>query len=231
MNLKSFGCSFVFGSDLADAVAIPGQAIVPSRYTWPAHLAQTLEYNYQCYARPGSGNLQIAERILSHITNETSLFVIGWTWIDRFDYWGDEYQWPDIKWKTIMPVDTNELAKTYYRDLHSQYRDKLTTLMTIKLVIDTLKQNGQKFIMTYIDDLIFETEWHTTPVITDLQNYIKPYMTTFDGKTFLDWSRTNNYAISTTFHPLEAAHKSAADLVFNSFDKQKTVDPARWVLS
>ena len=223
MNLKSFGCSFIFGSDLADATCIPGMS-TPSKTTYTAKLADHLGYKYQCYARPGSGNLQIAERVLSYSNSEPALFVIGWTWIDRFDHWGDKPTWFGTNWQTLMPVDTNNLAKTYYRDLHSQYRDKLTTLMTIKLVIDTLKQNGQKFIMTYIDNLIFETEWHTTPAITDLQNYIKPYMTVFDGGTFLDWSRANNYPISTTFHPLEEAHDAAANYMIKVFDKQNIID-------
>ena len=87
------------------------------------------------------------------------------------------------------------------------------TLMTIKLVIDTLKQHNQKFIMTYMDDLIFETEWHTTPAIITLQNYIKPYLTTFEGLTFVEWCRKNRYPITEQGHPLEAAHAAAAEYI------------------
>ena len=64
MNLKSFGCSFIYGSDLLDTVR-PPRASRPSRATWPSLYATSLGYNYQNYAQPGSGNLQIAERILS----------------------------------------------------------------------------------------------------------------------------------------------------------------------
>ena len=224
MKLKSFGCSFIYGTELADATCIPG-ATIPSNTSYAAHLAKHLKCQYECYARPGAGNLQIAERVLSQAVNsEPTLFLIGWTWIDRFDYWGNEYTWVDTKWQTIMPVDTNNIAYYYYKDLHSQYRDKLTTLITIKLVIDTLHQQRQPFIMTYIDKLIFETEWHTTPAITYLKDYIKSYMTTFEEQTFLEWSRTNNYSISATLHPLEEAHKAAGDYMINIFDKQNTID-------
>ena len=213
MNLKSFGCSFIFGSELADATCI-SKAVIPSETSYAAHLAHRFGYDYQCYGRPGSGNLQIAEQVLSHIVRDTpALFVIGWTWIDRFDYWTDEPTWYGTNWQTIMPVDTDALACAYYKDLHSQYCDKLMTLMTIKLVIDTLKQYNQKFIMTYMDDLIFETEWHTTPAIIILQDYIKPYMTTFEGMTFLDWSRKNGYPETEQGHPLEEAHAAAADYI------------------
>ena len=208
MQLKSFGCSFIYGSDLAD-----------TNHAWPALLATQLGYGYKCYARPGSGNLQIAERALNQIanSNKSDLFVVGWTWIDRFDYVDINDKWGGTQWSTIMPVDSTNLAKTYYQTLHSEYRDKLTTLMSIRLVIDTLKQKDIPFVMTYMDDLIFDQRWHTTPAVIDLQEYIRPHMTMFDTQTFLEWSRANNYAISTTFHPLEAAHRAAADYMIKVY--------------
>lgn len=219
MNLKSFGCSFIFGTDLTDAGQDKFYA-TPSQLTWPALLAKKLDYGYQCYARPGSGNLRIAERALSQLAcNESALYVIGWSWIDRFDYTQD-----DDKWSTLMPGDDTSIANNYYRDLHSQYRDKLTTLMSIRLVIDTLQQKGYPFIMTFMDDLIFEQQWHTTPAITDLQEYIRPHMTTFNKLNFLDWSRENGHSISKTKHPLESAHASAADYMFTFFDMKNTND-------
>ena len=232
MNLKSFGCSLVFGSELADDgrdLTIP----TPSNFTWPAHLARHLNYDYQCYARPGSGNLQIAERVLSHATDvDNSMFVVGWTWIDRFDYTNSVIsnspqasKWTN--WRTIMPVDKTELAKTYYRGLHTEYRDKLTTLMSIRLVIDTLKQKNIPFLMTYIDDLIFDQQWHITPAVTDLQEYILPYMTAFDNLNFVAWSKKNGYPITKIGHPLEEAHAAAGDYIIKVFDKQKTNVPAQ----
>jgi hypothetical protein len=227
MKLKSFGCSFIFGSELAD----DGQdlpTLTPSNFTWPAHLAQHLGHKYDCLARPGSGNLQIAERVLSHATDvDDSMFVVGWTWIDRFDYTNstisnDPIQSKWNNWRTIMPVDKTKLAKTYYQVLHTEYRDKLTTLMSIRLVIDTLKQKNIPFLMTYIDDLIFDQRWHTTPAVIDLQEYIKPYMTTFDNLNFVGWSKKNGYPITKIGHPLEAAHAAAGKYMINVFDTQKT---------
>jgi hypothetical protein len=204
MRLKSFGCSFIFGSELADD-GRDGPYATPSRHTWPALLAQKLGMEYDCYARPGSGNLHIAERVLSQAAcNEKNLYVIGWTWIDRFDYTDRQ-----DRWSTITPTTDTSLSHTYYRDLHSQYRDKLTSLMVIRICIDVLKQKQCPFIMTYMDDLLWETEWHTTPALTDTQNYIRPYMTNFDGLNFLAWSRKHGYPISDMLHPLESAHAAA----------------------
>jgi len=201
MDIKSFGCSFIFGSDLADQTSNS-----PSNNTWPALMAKQLTVGYQCYARSGVGNLQITEQILNQI-KDPALYIISWTWIDRFDYTNSD----TYRWHTITPSDTDSIAHTYYRDLHSQYRDKLTSLMSIKLTIDTLKQKGYPFIMTYMDDLIFETKWHHTPAIAELQNYVKPYMTLFNEKTFLEWSRENKFLESEYWHPLEDAHIAAAN--------------------
>jgi hypothetical protein len=226
MNLKSFGCSFIFGSELSDD-GKNGNYATGSRLTWPAHLSKHLGYEYLTYSRPGSGNLQIAERVLSQLaTNEQSFFVIGWTYIDRFDYVNvnNPTKWPGMPWSTLMPIDTTEVANTYYKNLHSEIRDKLTTLMSVRLVIDTLKQKGCPFIMTYMDELMFDQRWHTTPAITDLQDYIRPHMTTFEGTNFQQWSKKNGHTITDIGHPLESAHAAAGELMIKVFDTQNTID-------
>lgn len=214
MKLKSFGCSFIFGTDLHDDSRLCIKA-TPSNYTWPALLAQQHGWGYTCYARPGSGNLQITERLLTQLVDtEPAVYVVGWTWIDRFDYTSTDAR---HEWRTIMPVDTDSLAQTYYRDIHSEYRDKLTTLMNVKLAIDALKSSGQRFIMTYMDDLMFDQRWNTSPAVSELQRYCEPYMTRFDNKNLLDYAKEKGFEISQTLHPLEAAHKSAAELI-NSYN-------------
>jgi hypothetical protein len=218
MRLKSFGCSFIFGSELNDAVYVPGN-VNSSKNTWPAHLARHLNATYTCFANPGAGNLQILEQVLNQAPNSNSLdlFVVNWTWIDRFDYYSAVPN--QNPWQTIMPVDADNIAKVYYRDLHSEYRDKFTSLGYIKLAIDILDQKGIPFIMTYMDNLLFDQRWHTTPAVLDLQGYIKPRTTTFEGQTFLDWSRLNGYPETATWHPLESAHQAAGDYVIKIFDQ------------
>jgi hypothetical protein len=232
MNLKSFGCSFIFGSELPDDVH-NGRYATASQLTWPAHLARHINCSYSCHAHPGAGNLQIAEQVLNQIGTAQAgdVFVIGWTWVDRFDYYpvnpGDLSRSP---WRTLMPIDETALAKTYYQELHSEYRDKLVTLINIKLVIDSLRQKQILFLMTYMDQLILDRRWNTSPAVADLQNFIEPCMTQFKGMSFLDWSKKNNYPISQAWHPLEQAHQAAADYMITVFDTQKTSDliqPAR----
>jgi hypothetical protein len=73
---------------------------------------------------------------------------------------------------------------------------------------------------------MFDRQWHLTPAVTDLQEYILPYMTTFDNLNFVDWSKKNGYPITKIGHPLEAAHHAAGDYVIKVVDKQNTND--RW---
>jgi len=215
MLVKSFGCSFIFGTELSDQVVNK-----PSQLTWPAVFSQQLGHHHLCYAQGGTGNLAIADRVLEEIARDvTALFIIGWTWIDRFDY---GYINKDSMWKTIRPGADSDLAKIYYRDLHSETRDKLTSLMTIRTVIDCLQERDFPFIMTYMDELLFDRSCNTTPAIQILQDYVEPYMTQFEGKTFLDWSRSYSYPESASWHPLEQAHAAGADLMVQAFDKQNT---------
>ena len=199
----------MFGTNLSDDGRTGGYATF-SRLTWAAHLSRRLSMCYHCYAKPGSGNLRILEQVLTHAaTNEQDFFVIGWSWIDRFDY-------RDIStetWRTILPVETDERAEFYYRNFHSEYADKLKTLTYIRTAVDVLEQKSIPFLMTYMDPLMFDRTCHTTPAVTDAQDRILPYMTCFDGDTFLNWSKQNGYEISSTSHPLEPAHRAAADII------------------
>ena len=214
MLVKSFGCSFIFGTDLPDQVANK-----PSQLTWPAVFSQQLNHHHLCYAHGGIGNLAIANRVLEEIARDvTALFIIGWTWIDRFDY-VNKHQ----TWSTIRPGSTSNLAKPYYQELHSETRDKLTSLITIRAVIDSLRERNFPFIMTCMDELLLDRKYNTTPTITVLQDYVEPYMTTFEGKTFLNWSRGHGYPESAGWHPLEQAHAAGAEVIIQTFDKQNTI--------
>lgn len=217
MKLKSFGCSFIFGTDLPDDGRFREYA-TGSSLTWPALVARKLGYRYITYARPGSGNLQILERLLNHAQDDDTMYVIGWTYIDRFDYVDHTLAtpWPGTKWSTLMPIDNTAVAETYFRHLDSEYADKLRALIYIKTAIDTLIANKCQFIMTYIDPLTICDQWHTTKATTDLLHYIKPYLSNFEGKTFLDWSKSKGFEISDTMHPLGPAHQAAADLVLQN---------------
>lgn len=210
MTIHSFGCSFVFGSDL-DPSLTPDQA---SDRAWPACLARMRQQAYLCHAYPGIGNLQIAQSIFDCEFQPLDTAVISWTWIDRFDL----RDYPGA-WHTIRPDNTSDPAKIYYKHLHSQYRDQLTNLLYVHSVQQYLKSRAIAYVMTYMDPLLWETVWHREPAIDNLVSQTKPHTFDFDGQTFLEWSRDHGHDISDNLHPLAPAHQHAADYVNGAWER------------
>jgi hypothetical protein len=215
MKLKSFGCSFTYGSELHDC-DIP--ELGSSQSTWPALLAQKLNYCYECYAYPGIGNLQIMKSVLEQCSlRDPAVFVVNWTWSDRFDFIDPATEY----WHTLRPDGTTEYHRLYYKYFYSQYHTMLTNASYIKTTIDILTARGVKFIMTLMDTTLFDEvdpSWQDPRSISLLQKEIKPYIVEFDNDTFLNWSKKKRFPISETLHPLEAAHQAAFELLRPNFD-------------
>jgi hypothetical protein len=198
MKIKAFGCSFIWGSELSDEVSEHRF----SDLTWPALLAKKLELQYECFARPGIGNLYIADQVISQAINtvDPALFVINWTYIDRFDYISQN------TWNSILPKDQTDLGKFYYCNLHSEFRDKLTNLLQIHSVINLLKSKNISFIMTNIDPIILDQTWNVTPAVMELQRYVNDHLTKFDQTDFLTWAKDRGHKFSAMGHLLDLGH-------------------------
>ena len=213
MILRSFGCSLIYGTDLSDDHRHDPWP-QPSQLTWPALIAKELGLQYQCHARGGAGNLLIQDRLLKVSSlYPNDIFVINWTFIDRFDYSdhrGQHYNNGNSDWLTITPTNSTELAETYYRELQSEYRDKITTLTAIYTAICVLSARQQKFFMTYEDPLFLDQRWNASPGVIDLQERVRPYLSDISGQTFIQWSRSQGHPVSDTLHPLESAHAAVA---------------------
>ena len=224
MKLKSFGCSFIFGSDLADCTDRHHSCL-----TWPALIAQKLDLTYECHAWPGIGNLQIMHRVLEQISDsEHSVFVINWTWLDRFDYMHPVNE----SFLTLRPDGDLAEHRLYYKHFYNQYHTVLTNAAWIVSVIAMLQARNIKFVMTCMDSILMETinpNWQDPRSVTLLQNLIGPHLSWFDGKSFLEWSRSKGYPESDSWHPLQQAHEAAADYMITVFDKQKIIDPVQQV--
>jgi hypothetical protein len=203
-TLKSFGCSFIYGSDLLDCTDFNH-----SQLTWPALIASELNFKYQCLARPGQGNFKIYADILANSDpDEDSIFLINWTWIDRYDYIDHQETW-----QTLRPANENQLQKFYYQNLHSQMHDMIRDATFILSAARHLQQLKIPYVMTYMDDLLFESvdlSWHNPKYVESLQVNLTTVLESFDGVNFLTWAKNNNFEISQHWHPLEAAHSAAA---------------------
>jgi hypothetical protein len=208
-TIKSFGCSFFYGSDLFDDISKFNDTEF-SYLTWPAVISKKLNLNYECYARPGQGNFKIYCDILANsYKNDNSIYLINWSWIDRFDFIDQHEQWV-----TLRPTENVSTSKFYYRNFHSQLHDMISNASYIVSAAEHLTSLNCLYIMTYMDDNLLtpiDPNWHDPRYLEILQQKLCKILTNFDGKNFLDWSRSNNFEISKNWHPLESAHQAAAD--------------------
>ena len=210
MKLKSFGCSFFYGSDLTDQINHDWPPYAHSNLTWPALISKKYQIEYECYAEPGIGNFKILCDVISQASlDDPSIFLINWTWIDRFDFVNNFEQWT-----TIRPSADTALSDLYYRNFHSQIKDMINSVYYINTAIDFLIERNVPFLMSYMDYTVLEAvdpNWHDPKYLSVIQQKIKKHLINFQGKNFLDWSRDHGFPVSDAWHPLECAHSAAAD--------------------
>jgi hypothetical protein len=209
-KLKSFGCSFIYGSDLLGVDRQRRDEPNSSQETWPALIAKKLNLDYECHAWPGQGNFKIFCDILANsYRNDDSVYVVNWTWIDRFDYVDSQEHW-----NTLRPAQENELQDFYYRNLHNQLNDMISSASWIVSAAEHLRSLERPFVMTYMDYNLLtplDPNWHDPRYLEILQQKLNKILKNFNGLNFLDWSKKHNYEINQAWHPLEAAHRGAAD--------------------
>lgn len=204
MTIHSFGCSFIYGTDLDPPTKWPR----PSLQTWPALIAQRMNREYRCHAWPGSGNLQILDNILNTEFAPTDVAVVCWSFIDRYDM----RDYP-FEWQTITPGQDTPQTKFYYQHLHTQYRDQLHSLTQINCAVTALQHRRVPFVMTTVDPLVFDLVWNIESGTRYLVDQVQSSFFTFHDDDFLTWSRRCAFEISPDNHPLHAAHMAAADYV------------------
>jgi len=241
-KLIAFGDSFTWGTDLSDDIGygsynraeyLAFKAINPnstedktkdgySRYTWPALLAKELNLNYQCFAKPGASNSEICRTILKNIDNidKNDKVIVNWTWIDRWEYFNINTN----KWNTLQAHSTEnkDLSNMYFKYFHSELHSKLETLKQMYLIFNVLKEKDICYISTLIDSLAIDTQYHIPSYNKYLQDQVKDCIIWFEGVSFYEWSKNNNYAISEVGnHPLEEAHQNAFNYIMSNYEFTK----------
>jgi hypothetical protein len=229
MKIKSFGCSFIYGSELilTDKESNCRGFSPLSQASWPSLVADHYQAEFENYSWPGIGNLRILEQILTQSAFiNPGFFIINWTWIDRYDLIIPV----DEHWETLRPTGDTDLHQVYYKNFYHQYHVMLNNASYILAAINTLTAKNIPFYMTMMDTALMDPidpNWQDPHALRALQQQIEPHINWFDGVDFLTWSRKNNYPISEAWHPLEQAHRAAADYLIKVFDKQKIFDPTQ----
>lgn len=234
-RLISFGDSFTWGTDLSDDD--PGRQ-QPSKLTWPSLFANKLGLEYICLAKPGASNHEITRLFFNYSKSITKddLIVVNWTWLDRWEYFDSnlpkhlygpthvEFFWLEDQhqWIQVRPGDDKE--KYYWANYHSELNDKWKSLQLVHSVKSWLDKREIPYLMTCVDMLIKDQEFHTPDYILALQREVLESILWFDKQGFVDWSRTRGYPVSAGWHPMDLAHSKAAELIFTSFDIQSNND-------
>jgi len=222
----AIGDSFTRGDELAGCPEqIPNKPLQCSRFTWPALIAKSLNYDYECYAIGGSGNQWISWKVASQIKQNT-LYIVNWTYFERFDYVSIETDF----WKAAHPRREDKLDHYFYRNLDSDIWNLHRNLQQMHSTISLLKQNNVNFIMTCLDthysanfntirppDSIVSTNW--TNAISKLQEQVVPHIVDFERMSFLEWSKHNSFELGPGGHPLEQAHSEAASYILDKCNK------------
>ena len=218
-RLISIGDSFTRGDELADCPVNDPRADDYSNSTWPALLAKQLNLKYHSRSKGGIGNQWISWKASAGCKRNT-LYVINWTFFERFDYLDARTNC----WATTHPRYDDTLNHFFYKNIDSDIWNMLRNLQYMYSTLQLLLLNQVSFIMTCVDDYfktklesirsynefdgsVFNT-WNMS--ITRLQEQIFPYITEFEKMSFLEWAKVENFEFGTNGHPLEKAHTEAA---------------------
>lgn len=228
-KLVSAGCSFIHGSELGDEVPF-------SQQTYPALLANHLAIDYDCIAYPSASNQGITKKILDYKDKQDCLFVIQWTFPSRLGV-NLSYKYADknnkqTHWFDLAPNNWDLIG--HFQE-YKEYTAQLKTLGIDKLSNTVYKHMGND------ENFIFQTKLCMDCVKLNLTEAKAQYLfvagcndiigigtrfgqsniASFENKGFVEWCKHKNFDIGKFKHPLQQAHRSAADYLVsnvNMFD-------------
>ena len=212
-KIIAIGDSFLAGSELRDP-----------KTTWPALFAKHHGLDYQCLAQPGHTSQYVLRTLFESLQQETEscFYVLHWPSAMRFEYVDRQRDtWVQINPNAILHgnSESDTVKKCYYTYVNSLLGDKWHNLLMIYSALTTLKHTKHQFAMTVVDDFLFETDFHNPDYVTFLQDQCRPCIHWFDGQTFADWAKRNDFPHGAHGHPLEAAHQAAFKYFSTVYEK------------
>lgn len=113
-RLIAGGDSFTYGSELADCHI--NDVEVVSHLTYPALIAQELQLDYCCVAKPGYSNNAIRRTVIDACENSHSikLVIVMWSFSNRYEFKFND-TWEQISaWSTVDSIE--EIKKNFVID-------------------------------------------------------------------------------------------------------------------
>ncbi len=122
------------------------------------------------------------------------------------------------RYKINKSLGLVEFAKEYYK-ITGRLHDTYSSLKEVLMLQDFLESRNVKYMFTYVSEHVMHGLYnYESKYAKGLYNFIKfdewykfPGPTKFTG--FNDWARANGYPYATS-HPLEQAHRDAAEMLY-----------------
>jgi len=226
MKLLASGCSFIYGSELGDVQPGIGNY---SHLTFPALLAQYLNLDYVCAARPGYGNDSIVRSVIENLDDNVGLVVANWSYLNRYEYYH-----PAVRWQNLGAVtnpghhcyrDLGDLSKLFFTNLTPEY-SWYKYLSDIVFLQELLKNQKIPYIFTTAESSFYNKEEivNLGTVHANLYNMIdfKSWHNWEWGDNpvgFTAWAGGHYYPVGDDGHPLEAAHQATFELLKEKANK------------
>jgi hypothetical protein len=120
----------------------------------------------------------------------------------------------------LRPTGTEKkkFSNIYYKYFQSELWDKLESLKSINLALELLDSKNIPYISTCVDSLLIDKKFHNPKYIDFLINNIYNKLLWFNSEGFYNWSKSNNFPISDSWHPLEKAHQMAFEYIINNYE-------------
>jgi hypothetical protein len=228
-TLYAFGCSLIYGSELADVNQSP---LVPSGLTFTALAAKKLNYNYKCIAKPGASNTAMARRITNYADKiSPGLVFVLWTYPTRFEF---KFNYPTgygvklniSSWLSILPMHNKtsvDFINEFYKHTGSNSDFGMyTTIQSVLLAQTILEKTQIPYIFACADTEMLQTiksKSHSNFNVNAILQYIDTTKFLDQNLGFTRWANENNYKIGDGNHPLEEAHEDYSKFLVDQLPK------------
>jgi hypothetical protein len=228
MILIAAGDSFIWGSELKDSPhGGPGGY---SRSTFTALLAKN--YNYVCAAYPGNANNAISRMAIAACEKNSSnkFLIVNWTYPQRAEFRSNN-KWVSINsWHTEL----TEFSESYFKHVgDSEYYEIYSILKEILFLQQYCELRKIPYLFMTSDNHFYHHENYVRSHDADIDNlynninwqnwfWFPPGIQTNETlapRGFYQWAIENKYNMGSAGHPLEQAHKDAAELIKEKFNE------------
>lgn len=238
MIIVAGGDSMIWGSDLTDCRH--GGLGGHSHAVYPALLANESNMEYVCAAYPGNSNDAIARMTMlscEELKDKDKFALVTWTFTSRFEFMFN-YNTNNITspWSSLNGNETinqiQSFSQQFFRHVGTKYEYQVyNTLRAIILLQAYFKEKKIPYMFTLTDNTAVggyhETMDLNLKILWEMIDWdqwfffpkAEEHWLTTVPRGFYQWAIENKYNMGHTNHPLEQAHRDAANLIKEKFNE------------